>query len=478
MAGHRFGRRRLLSLAAHAGAGAALAALLPGCARDPRAGGPVTARAAPRTVRLRAAEGTQSLAGAGHPHTAVWTYNGRVPGPELRYRQGDRLVVEVENALAVDTTVHFHGIRLPNAMDGVPELTQAPIARRGGRFTYEFDLPDAGTYWYHPHLASSEQVGRGLYGALVIEEAHPPEVDRDVVWVLSDWRLDRSGAIVGGFDNPRDASHAGRVGNTVTVNGEVRERFAVRPGERLRLRLVNACSARIFNLELEGLAAQVIALDGHPTTPHRPPEDRLLLGPAQRADLIVDLGEAAGVRHRVIDHSFSDPPYRVIDLVSDGALLSTRKRTPIASLAPNPVGVPDLASAIRHRIEFGGGAMGELPDQRAHRGMFWTLNGRVVDAGHHRHEVLFAARRGSSCVLELVNNTAWHHPIHLHGLVFRVLTRNGQPPPFPYWSDTLLLDPDERAEIGFVADNPGDWMLHCHILEHQATGMMALIRVA
>ena len=140
------------------------------------------AQGAPRT--LRAAPAQQSLVGAANPKTDVWAYAGSVPGPELRFRQGERLRIEVENALPADTTVHFHGIRLPNAMDGVPHLTQPPIARDGGRFVYEFDLPDAGTYWYHPHLGSPEQVGRGLYGALVIEEREPPAVDRDLVWEI------------------------------------------------------------------------------------------------------------------------------------------------------------------------------------------------------------------------------------------------------------------------------------------------------
>ena len=213
---------------------------------------------------LRAAPARQALAGAGHPDTAVWAYNGTVPGPELRFRQGERLRVAVENAIDVDTTVHWHGIRLPNAMDGVPHVTQPPIAANGGRFLYEFDLPDAGTYWYHPHLGSPEQVGRGLYGALIVEEREPPVVDRDVVWVLSDWRLDRGARIVEDFRSFMDASHAGRIGNTVTVNGAVRDAFAVRAGERIRLRLINASNARIYGLAFEGHSPMVIALDGHP----------------------------------------------------------------------------------------------------------------------------------------------------------------------------------------------------------------------
>ena len=129
---------------------------------------PNVALAQPPVRKLRLAAGRQSLVGAAHPATEVWAYNATVPGPVLRYRQGERLRIEVENALDADTTVHWHGIRLPNAMDGVPHLTQPPIAAKGGRFTYEFDLPDAGTFWYHPHLGSPEQVGRGLYGALIV----------------------------------------------------------------------------------------------------------------------------------------------------------------------------------------------------------------------------------------------------------------------------------------------------------------------
>jgi FtsP/CotA-like multicopper oxidase with cupredoxin domain len=179
-------------------------------------------------LRIVARRGSVRIAPEPHPQTEVWGYNGGVPGPEIRLRQGARLRVAVENRLDEDTTVHWHGIRVPNAMDGVPFLTQKPIAARGGTFVYEFDAPDAGTYWYHPHLRSHEQVDRGLSGALIVEEADPIKVDRDIVWLLDDWRLDRDAGIRGDFGSFMDASHAGRIGNTVTVNGRVREEFAVR----------------------------------------------------------------------------------------------------------------------------------------------------------------------------------------------------------------------------------------------------------
>lgn len=432
-----------------------------------------------RTRKLRAAPARQSLVGSQYPDTAVWAYDGKVPGPELRFRQGERLRIEVENALEVDTTVHFHGIRLPNAMDGVPHLTQAPIAAKGGRFVYEFDLPDAGTYWYHPHLGSPEQVGRGLYGALVVvEEAAAPNVDRDLVWVLSDWRLDRQARIVDDFGNFMDASHAGRVGNTVTINGAIRESFGVRAGERIRLRLINASNARIYGLRFEDHSPWVIALDGHAVEPRPAPEGRAVLGPGQRTDLILDCPGKQGASYRVIDEFYARRAYRLTEIRYSTEPAYARATPPVPRLVPNRLPEPDPAAAERHRIVFGGGMMGAMPSQREHKGLFWTVNGKPVPEQDHRHPPLLTLARGRSCVLELVNETSWHHPIHLHGHVFRVLTRGGKPNPIAEWRDTVLLDPDSRAEIAFVADNPGDWMFHCHVLEHQATGMMAVVRVA
>lgn len=217
-----------------------------------------------------------ALVGKPHPDTAVWAYNELVPGPPIRVQQGDRLKIPVENRLAEETTVHFHGIRLPNAMDGVPHLTQTPIAP-GAEFVYEFAVPDAGTYWYHPHQRSAEQVGRGLSGALIVEEREPIRVDRDVVWLLQDWRLRPDAQISDDFRNMHDMAHNGRVGNTVTINGNVRDTFAVRSGERIRLRLINGANARIFGLSFAGHRPRVIALDGQPVEPHEPLDGRVVL---------------------------------------------------------------------------------------------------------------------------------------------------------------------------------------------------------
>src|SRR5260221_2016971 len=153
--------------------------------------------------RLTAGSAQVQLLEPPSPRTEVWAYDATVPGPTLRVRRGEILRIAVENRLAEETTVHWHGIRLPNAMDGVPFLTQAPIAPRSS-FTYEFAPPDAGTFWYHPHERSFEQVGRGLYGAFIVEEERPITVDRDLTWVLGDWRLGPDASINQDFGNHMD----------------------------------------------------------------------------------------------------------------------------------------------------------------------------------------------------------------------------------------------------------------------------------
>jgi FtsP/CotA-like multicopper oxidase with cupredoxin domain len=438
-----------------------------------------SAQAAPALVqsRLVASAKDVQLVPAKYPATPMWAYNGTVPGPVLRARQGDRLRVHVTNDLIEPTTVHWHGIRLPNEMDGVPYITQRPI-EPGTGFTYEFTLPDAGTFFYHPHQRSYEQVGRGLAGALIVEERSPPAVDRDVLWVLGDYRLNADASIRGGFGNFMDASHAGRIGNTVTLNGHLPGTFRVRAGERIRLRLINAAPARVFALEFRGHRPWVIALDGQPVEPHEPPGGAVVLGPAMRADLILDMTAAPGSRHAVHDGFYRRLAYDLVDLeYGDEPPLRVRAGDP-PRLADNPLAEPDLRAAERHEIVFTGGMMGNM--RGLPRGAAWAVNGLADGCGDSGlpFEPILVLRKRRSCILHLVNDTMWHHPIHLHGHAFRVLTRDGRPTRHREWLDTVMLDPRERAEIAFVADNPGDWMFHCHVLEHQASGMMSCIRVS
>ncbi len=469
-------RRGFLAGSAAAGAGALLSMRLA-----------PAAKAAVREFNLRCGPDEVQLVPEEYGQTPVWCYNGSVPGPEIRVKQGERLRLTVENGLAEETTVHCHGIRLPNRMDGIPHLTQKPIGA-GERFVYEFDAVDAGTFWYHPHQRSFEQVGRGLYGPLIIEEHEPVQVDRDITWVLDDWRLEPSAAISDDFGNLRDMSHNGRIGNSVTINGQVPETFPVRKGERIRLRLINAANARIFGLDFAAHEPIVIAFDGQPVTPHTPQGGFIVLGPAMRCDLIIDMTGEPGSRMEVIDRFYEGGEYRLTELVyGDTPLRDRVPDTPIA-LPANPLAEPDIAKAKRHEVVFNGGMMGGMMmrgmgprmmrDMRdmMRSGKMWFING--VAAEGHVMEPLLTLARGESCILAMTNATAWHHPIHLHGHSFRVISRNGAPTQHREWQDTVLMAPREEVDIAFVADNPGDWMFHCHILEHQAAGMMGVMRVS
>ncbi|MGE0853172.1 MAG: multicopper oxidase family protein [Hyphomicrobiaceae bacterium] len=435
-----------------------------------------TSPAQERELTVRA--GSAALVGKNWPQTAVWTYDGGVPGPLLRVRQGEPLRIVVHNELSQDTTVHWHGIRLPIAMDGVPGISQPPI-RPGASFTYAFTPPDAGAFWYHPHANSLEQLGRGLAGALIVEEPEPAPVDRELVWTIMDWRLRRDAQLEAGFGNRMEAAMAGRIGNTVTINGAVPGDEPVRAGERVRIRLINATLARIMALRFQGHRPTVVAVDGQPCEPHQPSDRGLLLGPAMRIDIVVDMQGEPGRRYAVIDDFYDDLDYTLTHLAYDKAAPS---RSPYAGLqvhlSRNPLPEPDLRSAEHLELVLEGGMMGGIGGVRGMGRAAWAINGMsMAGDGHADMPPLATLRAGRSHVLRIRNDTVWWHPMHLHGHSFRVLSRNGTRVPNSIWCDTVLLPPKDVVDVGFVADNPGDWMLHCHVTDHQAAGLMAILRI-
>jgi len=368
----------------------------------------------------------------------------------------------------------------------VPGLTQPPI-KPGESFTYEFTPADAGTFWYHPHANSLRQLGRGLAGALIVEEREPVPVDRDMLWVLADWRLTSDAQIASGFGNAMEAAMSGRVGNTVTLNGAVSNELPVRAGERIRLRLVNCALARIMALRFEGHRPVVVAIDGQPCEPHEPDKGRLMLGPAMRTDVILDMQGVPGKRYRVIDDFYSALSYWLTELAyDDGPPVRAHPRDAPLALPRNPLPEPDLAAARRHELTLQGGMMGGGGmmgmggmGMSGTRGAAWAINGMSMTGdGHAGMPPLLALQRDRSYVLTIRNTTAWWHPMHLHGFSFRLLSRNGSAVPHRQWADTVLVPPRETVDIAFVADNPGDWMLHCHVTDHQTAGMMTVLRVA
>jgi FtsP/CotA-like multicopper oxidase with cupredoxin domain len=431
------------------------------------------------------------LAVAGQAALPVWAYDAQVPGPVLRYRRGAVLDLELHNRLPDPTTIHWHGIRLPNGMDGVPGLTQDPVAA-GGRFRYRFALPDAGTYWYHPHLGTPEQVDRGLAGALIVEDDEPPPVDLDLVWLLDDWRLNAQGHVSEDFYNFHDVAHAGRMGQRLTVNGHPALAQALESGQRVRLRLINASNARIYALTFEGLPAWLIARDGMPAASAVPWEGELLLGPGMRSDFIIDAQRPG--RFELRDR-FGRGERSLAALEVRGPERAARPAPRPASFEPLPE--PDLAQALVHTLRLGGGAMNregwpqESAAEREARRLrqqagsrepapAWTINGQAHmshDRTHAAHAAEFRVPRGRSVRLTFDNATAWWHPMHLHGHHFRVLSRNGQALAERPWRDSVLMAPGDRVDVAFVADNPGFWLIHCHVLEHHAGGLGTLFEV-
>ncbi|MFK7755110.1 MAG: multicopper oxidase family protein [Sedimentitalea sp.] len=404
---------------------------------------------------LRAEPVTAQILPVGDGMTQMLGFNGSTPGPELRYQEGDTLDLRFQNAIDQGSALHWHGIRIDNAMDGVPNLTQ-PMVESGESFDYRFVLPDAGTYWYHSHNRSWEQVARGLYGPLIVEEKDPPKVDHDITVMIDDWRIERTGEMIETFGNRHDFSHAGRLGSFAKVIPSVTQ---VRRGDRVRLRLINVATARVFPLEISGLMGKVVALDGMPlkTLQDIGP---MMIAPAQRMDIIADVVDAV----KFIFPTRQDP-YELgeISVLADNPNPSSTEIAPLAiQYAPRPSATPDHDLTLTLQ----GGAMGGAHDGDD----IWSLNGvsGLQDAPWR------VFKRGETVRIALSNETAFPHGIHLHGHHFYEILPDGGLGPL---RDTTLLQRQERREIICVFDNPGKWLLHCHMLGHQASGMKTWVQV-
>tara|TARA_R110002096_G_scaffold22170_1_gene71446 strand:- start:4897 stop:6165 length:1269 start_codon:yes stop_codon:yes gene_type:complete len=387
--------------------------------------------------------------------TSMFGFNGSMPGPELRLRQGERLKIDFQNNLTQGSSVHWHGLRIENAMDGVPGLTQE-VVNAGDSFQYDMAPPDAGTFWYHSHNVSQEQVAKGLVGALIVDEINPPDVDHDVTVLIADWRLLDGGAFDEEFGDLMSLSHGGRMGNYART---FMSQETVKKGDRIRLRLINAAADRIFPLVLTGAIGKIVALDGMPLSEPRA-FDNISLAPAQRADLIVD-----AVQDIEIGMLTRGPTFPLGKLTIEGEN-TTRIASPIPLLPKNNVATPAQPSQ-NLTLTMMGGAMGNR-----HGGSdIWAFN----DISGLPTEPFGSFSRGETARISLVNDTAFPHGIHLHGHHFNEVNDDGS---LGDLRDTALVDAGKTTDILCVFDNPGKWLFHCHMLSHQAAGMKTWINVA
>ena len=433
--------------------------------------------AGPVRYQLIAAPADYLLGGADKPVSSLMLYNGQTPGPALTARKGDELEVDFLNQLDQPTTIHWHGIRNLNEMDGVPDLTQAAV-EPGERFTYRFPLKDAGSFWYHAHNRTYEQVARGLYGPLIVTEQAAKDSDRDLLLMADDWRLDADYRLDdASFGSFHDWSHGGRLGNWLTINGLSQPEVFVPSSGPVRLRLMNAANARVLSFQLaDKQPMQIIALDGAPCSPFE--VETLRLGPAQRADVLI---ADSSVLSSLLEVTGAP------GFVAARFIQKTKTSPAPDSIPADPwYSFPDTSKARIVDIHMQGGAMGNLTsavfegEERSLRDLaindqkFWAFNGQVGGYDH----LLADLNRGDVTVLRVFNDTRWEHTMHLHGHHFWVNSREFRTAERPVLRDTYLMAPGETAELVFVADNPGLWLFHCHMLEHHAGGMGGVIAIS
>lgn len=397
----------------------------------------------------------------------VWAYRdgarpgakATVPGPMLEARVGDRVIVHFRNALPVATTIHWHGLRVANEADGTT-LSQVPIAP-GESFDYELELVDSGLYWYHPHVDGDVQVERGLYAPIRIAGELPIDVGADRVFVLDDVKLEASGAL-SPLTDALDLM-LGRQGNVVLVNGRRGMTIEAAAGSRERWRFVNAANGRYFQLVLPGHAFLVIGWDGGLV---RAPyiTERLLVAPGERYEVLVDIAAEAGERlvvstvHYDRGHSIPDPgPIELvtIDVVAGGADALDLPAFP----AIDKLVVDDATPRRRFVLR---------EDDRDPLAPLFTINDQAFP-----NVTPVDAALGAVEIWEIENATEMDHPFHLHGMSFQLV---GDDPPLG-WKDTLNIPRETTVPVAVQYTAAGQWMFHCHILEHAERGMMGHLHV-
>lgn len=404
------------------------------------------------------------------PTTTVLAYNGQLPGPLLHARKGDRVVVHFTNELDEPTTIHWHGLRISDQMDGSP-MIQDPV-QPGETFTYDFVVPDAGTFWYHTHLHQIEQFERGLYGAIVVHETDFPQFTAERIFLGDDIRLNTVNQI-SPFNSSGPDVGMGRVGNTLLVNGKgVPAKLTMPRGAVERWRFVLATNSLAYGLRVEGADVRVIATDGG-LLPEPFDLERVEIAPGQRYDLEVRPHEDASevvlqALILVLDENDEvvEAPFDLVVATLEGETTASEPVYPQVSLpAIDVTPAKELSWALS-----GGVVDGEVQ---------FTINGEAVFVGDdHEHVIIETFEPNVPVAITIRSDVSPAHPFHVHGQFFQIVARGGQPvTDEPGLRDTVHVRGQETATILSYFENPGRWMVHCHISEHSENGMMADIVV-
>lgn len=398
---------------------------------------------------------------------SAWTYNGVLPGPLLRAREGDLVRVHFTNRLPEATTIHWHGLEVPADQDGAGH--HGTVIEPGASFSYAFRVPHAGTYWYHPHVNSASQVWHGLYGPLVVEARSEPDLGDEVTLVLSDLNS-ANGQVSPSAEQGDLGRFFGHEGSRLLVNGRELPTLRAHPGSTLRLRVINAAISRFFRFAIDGHTLERVAGDsGFSERPQR--VNDWVLAPGERSEFVVTLAGAAGETLHVRTLTYNrfmcgGDCGEAHDLMQIALEAGTGRTAQVPAELASIVPI-DIRGAATRTLELG--------EQTRDGKTYLSLNGRV----HGQDTLEFDAAVGATEVWELKNTTEYDHPFHLHGFRFQVLEQGGRAPAIREWTDTLDMVAKTTARIAVrYDDRPGAWMFHCHILDHADLGMMGVLHVA
>lgn len=436
-------------------------------------------------------------------------YNGSVPGPTIKVAQGSTVTIKLINKTDVETTLHSHGLRLKNAFDGTPGITQKPVAP-GDAFTYQLTFPDPGTYWYHPHIREDYAQELGLYGSFLVTPKDPSywnDVTREIPLFLDDIAME-NGSITPFQKNYADHALMGRFGNTMLVNGATDYRLQVNKGDPVRLSLINAANVRPFRFAIEGATMKVVGGDSG-AYEREYWEDSIVIGPSERAIVEVSFPKtgAFAMQNKTPDKTIDLGMIVVTGNTSKESVPADWRSLPLRNYVPTIRSIdpfrsffskaPDKQIALSvnmAEVDMGGGHMmsdGSMMGGVPEGGIEWndddgtmanlttkTVSWNITDLATKKQnmDIKWKFKVGDKVKIRIVNDAhsmhPMQHPIHFHGQRFLVINKNGTPATNLVWKDTVLVPAGEYVDILLDATNPGTWMAHCHIPEHLEAGMM------